>query len=234
VALCAHRIALSVESAWLRGLDHRHHAWMAYLAEASELLSQPREVALTAAMVAQIVVPRLGPWCAVHLRTPSGTLELAALAHADETQLPELRTALAADGQHDPMRQRLARIVAGPAEPTPLAAAALDATAVSLISRGHPHGVLTIARPPARPHTPEEIAVISDLARRVALALGNVAHLAEQRATSQTLQRALLPPALPSAPGIEFAADYLPASEASAVGGDFYDVLELTYCHRFI
>jgi hypothetical protein len=38
---------------------------MAYLAEASELLGQPREVALAAATVDQIVVPRLGPWCGV-------------------------------------------------------------------------------------------------------------------------------------------------------------------------
>ncbi|HEX8496603.1 MAG TPA: PP2C family protein-serine/threonine phosphatase, partial [Actinomycetales bacterium] len=41
---------------------------------------------------------------------------------------------------------------------------------------------------------------------------------------SQALQRALLPRALPSAPGLDLAAQYLPASTGSDVGGDFYDV----------
>jgi serine phosphatase RsbU (regulator of sigma subunit) len=44
---------------------------------------------------------------------------------------------------------------------------------------------------------------------------------------SQTLQRALLPRALPAAPGLDLAAQYLPASTGSDVGGDFYDVYRL-------
>jgi serine phosphatase RsbU (regulator of sigma subunit)/anti-sigma regulatory factor (Ser/Thr protein kinase) len=233
VALCAHRIALSVESAWLRGLDRRQQAWMAYLAQAGELLGLPREVGLTAAMVPQIVVPRLGLWCGVHLSTARGTLELAALAHADETRLGELRAAL--EDPHDPARAQLAQIVRAPGDPVEvLLGGALGGLAVALVSRGQVRGLLTVAHPAARGHTPEEISVISDLARRVGVAIGNVQHLAEQQATSQTLQRALLPAALPAAPGIEFAADYLPASAASAVGGDFYDVLELAPDRRWL
>ena len=41
---------------------------------------------------------------------------------------------------------------------------------------------------------------------------------------SQALQRALLPRALPVVPGMDLAAEYLPASTGSDVGGDFYDV----------
>jgi sigma-B regulation protein RsbU (phosphoserine phosphatase) len=41
---------------------------------------------------------------------------------------------------------------------------------------------------------------------------------------SQTLQRALLPRALPVIAGLDLAAQYLPASTGSDVGGDFYDV----------
>ena len=41
---------------------------------------------------------------------------------------------------------------------------------------------------------------------------------------SQALQRALLPRALPVVPGLDLAAQYLPASTGSDVGGDFYDV----------
>jgi phosphoserine phosphatase RsbU/P len=43
---------------------------------------------------------------------------------------------------------------------------------------------------------------------------------------AQTLQRSLLPPHLPSIPGLEIAAHYEAAGEGSEVGGDFYDVFE--------
>jgi len=43
---------------------------------------------------------------------------------------------------------------------------------------------------------------------------------------AQTLQQSLLPPQLPSIPGVEIAAHYEAAGDASDVGGDFYDVFE--------
>ncbi|MDJ0385682.1 GAF domain-containing SpoIIE family protein phosphatase [Streptomyces sp. G-G2] len=49
---------------------------------------------------------------------------------------------------------------------------------------------------------------------------------AELAAFASTLQRTLLPPALPTIPGMELACHYLTAS-AREVGGDFYDVFSL-------
>jgi PAS domain S-box-containing protein len=43
---------------------------------------------------------------------------------------------------------------------------------------------------------------------------------------AQTLQQSLLPPHLPSIPGVEIAAHYEAARDGSDVGGDFYDVFE--------
>jgi anti-sigma regulatory factor (Ser/Thr protein kinase) len=43
-----------------------------------------------------------------------------------------------------------------------------------------------------------------------------------------TLQRSLLPRQLPQVPGLRMAARYLPAADESAVGGDWYDVIELS------
>jgi phosphoserine phosphatase RsbU/P len=43
---------------------------------------------------------------------------------------------------------------------------------------------------------------------------------------AQTLQQSLLPPHLPTIPGVEIAAHYEPARNGSDVGGDFYDVFE--------
>jgi serine phosphatase RsbU (regulator of sigma subunit) len=63
--------------------------------------------------------------------------------------------------------------------------------------------------------------------RRLAeqLALENQALYGEQRTIAQTLQRSLLPEALPRVPGLEFAVRYLPGTERVDVGGDWYDVI---------
>ena len=55
---------------WLRAVDQRRRAWMAYLAEASELLGQSLSVELAVAVVPQVVVPRLG---ALVRRVPATT-----------------------------------------------------------------------------------------------------------------------------------------------------------------
>jgi PAS domain S-box-containing protein len=44
---------------------------------------------------------------------------------------------------------------------------------------------------------------------------------------AETLQRSLLPERLPEIPGLALAARYLPAGRGAAVGGDWYDALEL-------
>ena len=44
---------------------------------------------------------------------------------------------------------------------------------------------------------------------------------------AETLQRSLLPERLPQIEGIELAARYLPGGRGAAIGGDWYDVLEL-------
>jgi sigma-B regulation protein RsbU (phosphoserine phosphatase) len=49
---------------------------------------------------------------------------------------------------------------------------------------------------------------------------------AQAERTARSLQQSLLPPSLPSIPGVRLAALYRPV-DASEVGGDFYDVFEL-------
>jgi serine phosphatase RsbU (regulator of sigma subunit)/anti-sigma regulatory factor (Ser/Thr protein kinase) len=227
--LCAHRIALSIQADWLTGVDHRQRAWMNYLGDASELLSQPRELELTAAIVPQIVVPRLGPWCVVHIYDTLGRLNIAALTHHDEDRIEPLREVMSG-----PLVRELMQLTQHTTGPTRFSAGPLPLVATPLVSRGRVRGVLSVAAPEGRAHTPEEIMVLRDLARRASLAIDNAQHLAAHKATSQALQRALLPRAVPTAPGIEFAAEYLPASSAVAVGGDFYGVLELAQDSRWL
>lgn len=56
------------------------------------------------------------------------------------------------------------------------------------------------------------------------------AELSEEQARvlATTLQRSLLPPSLPTVPGLDLGAAYRPAGEGAEVGGDFYDIFQLT------
>jgi serine phosphatase RsbU (regulator of sigma subunit) len=227
--LIAGRIAITAESQWLRDVDQRRRAWTTYLAEASELLGQSLDPDLTVALVPQLVVPRLGTWCAVLLPEPARRLRLAAIAHADENRLPELRAVLDPDGLPGPPPQLRARLAAAArgAAPSWFSDPA-DGVAVGLRTAGASAGVLLVGRPQGRSHTPEDLLLIDDLARRAALALHNAQTVGEHVRVSQTLQAALLPRALPEVPGIEFAAKYLPASTGADVGGDFYDIVTIS------
>jgi PAS domain S-box-containing protein len=48
----------------------------------------------------------------------------------------------------------------------------------------------------------------------------------QEHRIAETLQRSLLPERLPKVEGLELAARYLPAGQETAIGGDWYDVLE--------
>ncbi|GAA5116722.1 hypothetical protein GCM10023320_17680 [Pseudonocardia adelaidensis] len=225
--LIAYRVAMAVESQWLRAVDQRRRSWMTYLAETSELLGQSLDVDLAVAVVPQVVVPRLGRWCAVHLVEPSGGMRLAALTHADEDALPELRAVLDPDGYPGlpgELRTRLTEVVRDGSAAVRFAVPT-DGIALPLRARGRTLGTLLVGRPPNRSHSPEDIVLAGDVARRAALAIHNAQSTAAHVAVSQALQHALLPRALPMVPGLDFAAEYLPASSGSDVGGDFYDVL---------
>jgi phosphoserine phosphatase RsbU/P len=229
VELVAHRVAMAVESAWLREVDQRRRAWLAYLADTSELLGQSLDVELTVAVVPQVVVPRLGAWCAVHLLDDAGRPRLAALTHSDEDRLPELRTALdpgAGLDRSSDLGAGMAALLDGTPGPVRFGLPT-DGVVAPLISHGVTIGTLAVGRPVDRPHGPEDVALVADVARRAALAVRNAQVTAAHVRVSQTLQRALLPRALPAAPGLDLAAQYLPASTGSDVGGDFYDVYRL-------
>ncbi|WP_410810363.1 SpoIIE family protein phosphatase [Micromonospora sp. 067-2] len=222
--LTAERLSLHLENDRLRRADVRRQAWLTFLAEASELLAQSLDVELTMALIPQLVVPRLGQWCAVHTTDEWGRLRLAAATHADESVLPQLHKVLA-ETDPDSIQARL-REASRSAAQIPLGGP-MEGFAVPLIARGQRLGTLAVGRHQRHRHDPDEVAVLEDVARRAALAIENARIHAERRRVAQTLQQSLLPPVLPLVDGIGFAAEYVPTGDDAEVGGDFYDVVPL-------
>jgi serine phosphatase RsbU (regulator of sigma subunit) len=87
-------------------------------------------------------------------------------------------------------------------------------------------GVLHVGTLSPRHFTEEDKALLQLAADRAAVAIVNAAY-AEQRATTELLQRTMLPDALPNVPGLRLSAKYLPAATGVKLGGDWYDVFTL-------
>jgi serine phosphatase RsbU (regulator of sigma subunit) len=223
-ALVAERLALTLENDRLRRADLRRQTWLTFLAEASELLAQSLDVELTLALIPQLVVPRLGQWCAVHTGDEWGQPKLAAATHADETALSQLSRLLGPNGPETVLGSLRESLRTG--SHTPLGPPA-EGFAIPLVARGQRLGTLAVGRHAGHRHDPDEIAVLEDVARRSALAVDNARIHAERRRVAHTLQQSLLPPVLPIVSGIGFAAEYVPTGDDAEVGGDFYDVVPL-------
>ena len=218
--IVAERFALHLENDRLRRTDLRRQTWLTFLAEASELLAQSLDVNLTMALIPQMVVPRLGLWCAVHTTDAWGRLQLAAATHADETALAQLHETLAETGP-DSVLARLEE--ASRLGTQVMLGAPTEGFVVPLVARGTRLGTMAVGRHAKHRHEADEVAVLEDVARRAALAIDNARIHDERRKVARTLQESLLPPALPHVEGVGFAAEYVPTG--SEVGGDFYDVV---------
>ena len=217
---------------------------LAFLVEASALLSSSLNYRTVLERLANLVVPFLADWCAVDVIEEDGTLRRIAIAHA-EPQKRELANRLkgvhsdhrdgtvldavlatgegviAADGMdccggNSPDAERR-RIVAELGYASALIA--------PLVARGRTLGAVTlVSASGGHAYGPNDLSLVEDLGRRAALAIDNARLYRERSHVARTLQRSLLPPHLPQIPGVEVAARYHAAGEGNEVGGDFYDV----------
>ncbi|MGW1882540.1 SpoIIE family protein phosphatase [Streptomyces sp. NPDC001970] len=94
-----------------------------------------------------------------------------------------------------------------------------------LIASGRPVGALVLSYDQPRPFPPAERAVLISLAGLIAQAMDRARLYDATHQLAHTLQTGLLPKALPSVPGLDVAARYLPARQGMDVGGDFYDLI---------
>ncbi|MGV9271232.1 SpoIIE family protein phosphatase [Kitasatospora sp. NPDC003701] len=110
------------------------------------------------------------------------------------------------------------------------AAGVVSLLVVPLTARGHLVGLLTLARTAASPgFTPDEAALIGDLAGRAAAGIDNARRYTRSQGIALELQRALL--SEPGSPhqNLELASRYLPSGTSSVVGGDWYETVRLPF-----
>ncbi|MFI1356276.1 SpoIIE family protein phosphatase [Streptomyces sp. NPDC020898] len=105
--------------------------------------------------------------------------------------------------------------------PGPMAAWAY----LPLIASGRPVGTCVLGYTERHAFPADERAVLTSLGGLIAQALERALLYDAKHRLAHGLQAALLPSSLPSLPGIEAAARYLPATQGMDIGGDFYDLV---------
>lgn len=241
---CAH----ALDRSRLIAIEQAARERLELLAEAGRIFSAPLDVRLTSLQFARLVVGRIGDAVSVHLREPDGRYALAAAEHVDPLQARAARL-LSAD-LPEMVRAGYDRVLDGATPalttdiPTEVFLASVDDVEVRdvlaelpvrtnillpLIAGGHALGVLSVSTVDGGhpPLTPDDVDRLEEIAGRLALALDGARLLRQQTEIAHTLQRSLLPSALPHVPGAEVAVRYLPGAEGVDVGGDFYDVIPL-------
>jgi len=197
--------------------------------------------------LARALVPRMGSWCAVHMRE-GGILIPMAMVHPDNDDariLVHMSDPGPISLEGDQIQARVARsekpeIIdtisdrmlqeaegrVGKELIDVLRRLHLNSVACVPISLGHRLiGTLTLARSFPDPELDsDDVDLLEAVADRAAAALENASLYQQQREIAETLQAVITPNALPKVPGFDLAARYRPVSLVGQVGGDFYDV----------
>lgn len=223
---------------------------LALLAEATAQLTSTLDIEEAMRRLTDLVVPRLADWVIVDLLTERDEVWRAVVVHADGETLthhedlqgpmpPVLEESLM------PLSRALrgvASTVTGPetyhrAPDSGIAVeqrrlfdtTGMHSAAIAPI-RGTREvlGALTLGRAedPVG-FTAADLTLVEDIARRAGLALDNARLYERQRKVAETMQNHLLPQ-MPGVPGLQMTARYLPAPDASQVGGDWYDAFPLS------
>ena len=243
------QVGQTLERAMLLEAERRANARLRFLAEASEVLASSLDFEETIAHVADAVVPTFADWCAVDVLNETGELELLAIAHADPEKVKyanELRRRF--PPSPDDRTGAWHVINTGQPELTPVIQPEtieqaiherpevreildrLQLTSLMVLPlqvRGETLGAISFVWAESGRHYDEEdLEAGWDLARRASSAIDNARLYAASRRIADTLERSLRPPDLPTVPGLDVAARYVPAGSVESVGGDFYDVFE--------
>lgn len=94
-----------------------------------------------------------------------------------------------------------------------------------LIASGRPVGTCVLGYSQSHSFSTDERFVLTSLGGLIAQALERARLYDTKHRLAHGLQSALLPHSLPTLPGLEVAARYLPGTQGMDIGGDFYDLI---------
>jgi PAS domain S-box-containing protein len=219
------------------------------LAETGLVLGSLLEAEEMLERVCRLLVPELADWCVVYLSPQDRAKIEPAVMVVDEPEKEQLIRRELASYPPDPKRSAgVARVIrTGEAQlVTELTEAAMREMAqdedhfalirserirsrivVPISSHERIFGAISLATSGSgRVFDEDDRHLTEEIARRTGAALENARLYAERSQIASTLQESLLPPELPSIPGLETAARFRPTAEGGVVGGDFYDLFE--------
>jgi PAS domain S-box-containing protein len=78
------------------------------------------------------------------------------------------------------------------------------------------------------PFHDEDLVLAEEIVARAAVCIDNARRYSREHATALTLQRSLLPQSLPRQAAVQVATRYLPSGSRVPVGGDWFDVIQLS------
>jgi len=188
-------------------------ARLAFLSHVGAVLGASLDHRQVLSRLSTLLVPRFANGAEVWLVTESGELEL----YGSPGTLPGEPADPAAPPMVRRVRdtRRIEQLTPGPDT------GEHGMLVVPLVSLGTVLGVLTVT-PPSRPFGHDDVVIVSETAGRAAAALANALRFEQEREVAEQLQHAMLTE-LPTGPGADCAARYLPAVIGLNVGGDWYD-----------
>ena len=248
----AAQVAQAVIRVGLLDRERRRRAELEFLAHLTETALAATDHVDLMRRVCAAAVPMLGDWCCLYFLGETDVTPEVAFAHVDPDQqvyVEELMRrypfdpdrpvgppAVIRTGVTEYVPRLTSRVVGEAIEASGLdpdeALGILDRLAitsvitVALRTRRRIAGAMQfVSAESRRRYDSGDVALAEAVAGRLAEALESAWAADHQRSVALALQRALLPPALPSIPGVDLAARYWPAG-IDDVGGDFYDVFE--------
>ncbi len=210
------------------------------VARISTELAGSMDADVATGQVPRMVVPALADACIVSVLDEQGHTGSVSSWHADEAArellaryarsraaalatIPAVnRTLVSGEVLRLTGEEALATTPAG--EPHELLSRLAPSAALALPLRGRAStlGLVSLLYTDGRVPTAAEIATLGDVADRLGMALDNARLYGTQRHLALQLQRSMLS-APPEPDHAEIVVRYLPATEAAAVGGDWYD-----------
>ena len=226
--------------------DARARQRLELLASANTALASSTEVEIALANLARVLVDKLADWCVIYTSEPENVSRPSVwvVAHIDAALEADLLRLAALLPRHTLPASALHQVLAGGG---PVLLTEVDETyragatgsdevrrlydvvglgtvmVVPVATQGTQVATIIVGRGDGRrAFTERDLSVLTDLGARCGIVIENLRRHEVEHVNSVALQHALLT-APPATGGLEIAIRYLPASQSSEVGGDWYD-----------